>query len=76
MFFSSESFLCDSDAEVAVALASGPLCSVTLMRFLRFEVLPVSGTGESLILSHRKDLEDGSEEGSNEITGYTSALHG
>ena len=40
------------------------------------EVLPVSGTGESLILSHRKDLEDGSEEGSNEITGYTSALHG
>ena len=38
VFFSSESFLCDSDAEVAVALASGPLCSVTLMRFLRLAI--------------------------------------
>jgi hypothetical protein len=39
------------------------------------EVLPVSGTGESLILSHRKDLEDGSEEDSIEVKRHTSALH-
>ncbi len=40
-----------------------------------FEVLPVSGTGESLILSHRKDLEDGSEEDRIEVKRHTSALH-
>jgi hypothetical protein len=40
------------------------------------EVLPVSGKGESLILSHRKDLEDGSEESSLEVEGHASALHG
>ncbi len=39
------------------------------------EVLPVSGTGESLILSHRKDLSDGSEEGCIEVKGDASALH-
>ena len=42
---------------------------------LWFEVLPVSGTGESLILSHRKDLEDGSEEDRIEVKRHTSALH-
>ena len=39
------------------------------------EVLPVLGTGESLILSHRKDLEDGSEEDSIEVKRHTSALY-
>ena len=39
------------------------------------EVLPVSGTGESLILSHRKAPGDGSEEDSIEVKRHTSALH-
>ena len=45
------------------------------LTLLLIEVLPVSGTGESLILSHRKDLGDDSEEDSIEVKRHTSALH-
>jgi hypothetical protein len=53
-----------------------PILIAVIFAIRSAEVLPVSGTGESLILSHRKDLEDGSEESSIEVEGDASALHG
>jgi hypothetical protein len=49
--------------------------AIAMLHRGRPEVLLVSGTGESLILSHRKDLEDGSEEDRIEVKRHTPALH-
>ncbi|MCX7385332.1 MAG: hypothetical protein NTX48_01600, partial [Planctomycetales bacterium] len=41
----------------------------------QIEVLTLSGTGKTLILSIQKDKEDGSEEDCIEVKRHTSSLH-